>query len=115
MIEAAKVIASRVSGSILIKGGHLAEAANDLVYANKEVHWFESERINNPNTHGTGCTLSSAIACQMAQGQSLEKSIEIAKAYITGALKAGLDLGSGSGPLDHTYNLASHEVMCKKA
>ena len=68
-------------------------------------HWFRSERIDNPNTHGTGCTLSSAIACNLADGRTLAKSIENAKKYLTGALAAGLDLGHGSGPLEHTYAL----------
>lgn len=105
MIAAAQRIALMVSGSILIKGGHLKDAASDLLYFDGKVHWFKSERVNNLNTHGTGCTLSSAIACELAAGNSLEQSIENAKAYITGALKAGLDLGNGSGPLDHTYDL----------
>jgi hydroxymethylpyrimidine/phosphomethylpyrimidine kinase len=65
--------------------------------------WLNGERIDNPNTHGTGCTLSSAIAANLAQGLSIEESVKAAKEYLTGALKAGLNLGSGSGPLDHTY------------
>lgn len=105
MIAAAQRIALMVPGSILIKGGHLEDAASDLLYFEGKAHWFKSERVNNPNTHGTGCTLSSAIACELAAGYSLEQSIQNAKAYITGALKAGLDLGKGSGPLDHTYCL----------
>jgi hydroxymethylpyrimidine/phosphomethylpyrimidine kinase len=103
MLRAATVIAKRVSGAILIKGGHLADDASDLLYTDGKALWFDGERVNNPNTHGTGCTLSSAIACNLAEGRSLEKSVENAKAYITGALKAGLELGRGSGPLDHMY------------
>ena len=77
--------------------------ATDLLCENGGMKWFSSPRINNPNTHGTGCTLSSAIACSLAQGLSLAESIEAAKKYLTGALGAMLDLGHGSGPLDHTY------------
>lgn len=105
MIKAAEAISKTVSGGILVKGGHLNNTANDLLYMNGEIHWFKSEKINNSNTHGTGCTLSSAIACNLAAGYTLEKSIENAKIYITGALKAGLNLGKGSGPLEHTFSL----------
>ncbi len=105
MLHAASSIAKSISGAILIKGGHLANDASDLLYMGRKALWFDGVKVNNPNTHGTGCTLSSAIACNLAAGNSLEKSVENAKAYITGALKAGLDLGHGSGPLDHTYAL----------
>ena len=77
--------------------------ATDLLYDHGEITWFSSERINNPNTHGTGCTLSSAIASNLAKGYSLKESIGRAKKYLTGALKAQLDLGKGSGPMEHTY------------
>ncbi len=103
MLRAASAIAKSTSGAILIKGGHLEDDASDLLYMDEKALWFDGEKVHNPNTHGTGCTLSSAIACNLAAGFSLEKSIKNAKAYITGALKAGLDLGRGSGPLDHTY------------
>jgi len=103
MIKAARKISERFNGAILVKGGHLVNEAVDLLYENGAIHWFKSERINNPNTHGTGCTLSSAIACNLAAGHSLEESIRRAKDYLTGALRAMLDLGKGSGPLDHTY------------
>lgn len=105
MLLAAEKIATTVAGGILIKGGHLENTANDLLYVGGKVHWFKGEKVNNPNTHGTGCTLSSAIACNLAAGESLEESIAHAKAYITGALRAGLDLGAGSGPLNHFYDL----------
>lgn len=105
MIKAAERIASFVNCGILVKGGHLVNDATDLLYNNGNIHWFKSERINNPNTHGTGCTLSSAIACNLASGKTLEESIQDAKDYLTGALKAGLNIGRGSGPLDHTYKL----------
>ena len=103
MLRAAAGIAKNVSGAVLIKGGHLENDASDLLYMNRKALWFDGEKVQNSNTHGTGCTLSSAIACNLADGYSLEKSVENSKVYITGALKAGLDLGHGSGPLDHTY------------
>ena len=105
MLRAASFISKSVSGAILIKGGHLADDASDLLYLSGKALWFDGAKVDNPNTHGTGCTLSSAIACNLAAGYSLEKSVENAKAFITGALKAGIDLGHGSGPLDHTYAL----------
>lgn len=105
MICAAQKIAERFDGAILVKGGHLVNDAIDLLYHQGRISWFKSQRINNPNTHGTGCTLSSAIACNLAAGCSLEQSIQNAKDYLTGALGAMLDLGHGSGPLDHTYNI----------
>lgn len=103
MIKAAQKISTIVSGGILIKGGHLENTANDLLYDGGKIHWFKSERVNNQNTHGTGCTLSSAIACNLANEFTLEQSITNAKEYIKGALKAGLNFGQGSGPLEHTY------------
>ncbi|MBE7031834.1 MAG: bifunctional hydroxymethylpyrimidine kinase/phosphomethylpyrimidine kinase [Ruminococcaceae bacterium] len=105
MIKAAEKISKDFAGAILIKGGHLVNDATDLLYQNGKPEWFSSERIDNPNTHGTGCTLSSAIACGLADGLSLAESIKSAKTYLTGALKAQLDLGHGSGPLEHTYNI----------
>ncbi len=105
MIKAAEKISESYSGAILIKGGHLVNDATDLLYKNNTSVWFKSERINNPNTHGTGCTLSSAIACNLAEGLSLEASVKNAKEYLTGALRAQLDLGQGSGPLMHNYQL----------
>lgn len=101
MVKAAQNI--NCGCAILIKGGHLSGDAADLLYSKEECSWFRSRRINNPNTHGTGCTLSSAIACGLAEGKSLAKSVSAAKEYLLGALGAGLNLGSGSGPLDHMY------------
>ena len=103
MVRAASAISKFASGAILIKGGHLAGRASDLLYADGKARWFSEDKVDNPNTHGTGCTLSSAVACNLAAGFNLEESIERAKAYITGALKSGLNLGKGSGPLNHTF------------
>lgn len=105
MVKAAEKISSFINGAVMLKGGHLKGAADDLLYHKGEIRWLEGERVSNPNTHGTGCTLSSAIACNLAAGNSLFDSVARAKAYVTGALKAGLDLGRGSGPLDHMYNI----------
>lgn len=104
MLIAAKEIATFISGGILIKGGHFRTSADDLLYQNGRYTWFYGEHIDNPNTHGTGCTLSSAIACNLAMGYPLQQAVKNAKDYITGALKAGLNLGNGSGPLNHTYH-----------
>ena len=105
MLKAAKAISEKIQTNVLIKGGHLQATADDLLYADGTAHWFQAPRIDNPNTHGTGCTLSSAIACNLAMGYSMEESIRNAKEYITGALKDGLDLGKGSGPLNHCYKM----------
>lgn len=103
MIKAAEKIGKHLEGSVLIKGGHLTETADDLLWHRGEIRWYKSERVDNPNTHGTGCTLSSAIASNLALGYCVEESVGNAKAYITGALKANLNLGSGSGPLNHCF------------
>ena len=89
--------------AILLKGGHLETGANDLLFIPSEdrLVWFRGEQIDNPNTHGTGCTLSSAIACNLAEGFNIEESVARAKDYITRLIGAGLDLGAGRGPLDH--------------
>ena len=105
MITAAKQIGDSYHCAVLLKGGHSINDANDLLYANRELQWFEGKRINNPNTHGTGCTLSSAIASNLAKGFSLSESVQRAKAYISGALAAMLDLGKGSGPMNHAFDL----------
>lgn len=105
MERAAEKIACYGSSAVLLKGGHLADGADDLLYEKGKYVWFSSKRIENPNTHGTGCTLSSAIACNLAAGYALERGIKNAKNYLTGALQDGLDLGAGSGPLNHMYRL----------
>ena len=105
MFSAVKHIGDNCHCAVLLKGGHSINDANDLLYANGELHWFEGKRINNPNTHGTGCTLSSAIASNLAKGFNLVESVQRAKDYISGALAAMLDLGEGSGPMNHAYDL----------
>ncbi|MEE0714410.1 MAG: bifunctional hydroxymethylpyrimidine kinase/phosphomethylpyrimidine kinase [Blautia sp.] len=103
MVLAATEIGKYTKGAVLVKGGHLTQRADDLLYENGKEIWYHKEKIDNPNTHGTGCTLSSAIACNLAKGYSLQKSVENAKEYLTGAIQAGLDLGKGRGPLNHLY------------
>ena len=105
MIKAATHIGDRYHCAVLLKGGHSVNDANDLLYANGRRMWFEGKRINNPNTHGTGCTLSSAIAANLAKGFTLEESVQRSKDYISGALVAMLDLGKGSGPMNHAFDL----------
>ena len=105
MQTAAKTIGDKYSCAVLLKGGHSINDANDLLYANGEFKWFYGKRINNPNTHGTGCTLSSAIAANLAKGFNVSDSVRKAKEYISDALAAGLDLGQGSGPLMHNFDL----------
>lgn len=105
MIKAAEIISREYGCAVLCKGGHGINDANDLLYRNHKYRWFFGERINNKNTHGTGCTLSSAIACGLAKGSDLETSIQSAKEYVSGALKAMLVLGKGRGPLDHMWNI----------
>ena len=103
MIEAAKKISDTYHCAVLCKGGHKLNDANDLLYVNGTYQWFEGKRIDNPNTHGTGCTLSSAITSNLAKGFSMVESVNRAKDYISGALAAMLDLGKGSGPMDHGF------------
>lgn len=103
MISAAQYIGDSYGCSVLLKGGHSINDANDLLYENGNMVWFDGKRIDNPNTHGTGCTLSSAIASNLAKGLSLAVSVEKAKEYISEALSEGLDLGKGSGPMKHNY------------
>lgn len=107
MIRAAAKISTTYHCAVLCKGGHQLNDANDLLYRNRSFHWFYGERIENPNTHGTGCTLSSAIASNLAKGYGLDESVERAKEYISGALGAMLDLGKGSGPMNHAFDLHS--------
>ena len=105
MEAAAKKIGDSYHCSVLLKGGHNINDANDLLYSDGQLRWFYGKRIDNPNTHGTGCTLSSAIAANLAKGCTLAQSVQRAKEYISGALGAMLDLGRGSGPMDHAFML----------
>ena len=105
MEAAARTISQRYGCAVLCKGGHQINDADDLLWRSGCGKWFRGKRIANPNTHGTGCTLSSAIAANLAKGYDLDQSVERAKAYISGALAAMLDLGRGSGPMDHMFAL----------
>ena len=106
MLTASEKIANECHCAVLCKGGHSIENADDLLYEKGTAHWFPGTRIDNPNNHGTGCTLSSAIASNLAKGIPLVEAVSCAKTYITGALSAGLNLGKGNGPLDHGYHLS---------
>ena len=106
MIESAKIINKKYNCSVLLKGGHSINDANDLLYEDGVATWFNGKRINNPNTHGTGCTLSSAIASNLAKNYSLKESVKRAKDYISCALSYMLDLGKGSGPMNHAFDLS---------
>lgn len=108
MHTAAKKISNAYGCAVLIKGGHSVNDTNDLLYVDGDYHWFEGRRIDNSNTHGTGCTLSSAIASNLAKGFGLAESVKRAKDYISGALSAMLDLGQGSGPMNHAFDLKSN-------
>ncbi len=110
MMEAAKVIGDQYGCAVLLKGGHKVNDANDLLYHKGTCQWFYGKRIDNPNTHGTGCTLSSAIASNLAKGFPMDVSVERAKAYISGALAAMLDLGKGSGPMNHGFAITGEYV-----
>jgi len=109
MIKAAEIISNEYGCAVLCKGGHSINDANDLLYFEGVSRWFIGERIDNQNTHGTGCTLSSAIASFLAKGNDLETAIQLSKDYISGALRSMLDLGKGSGPLDHMWNINREE------
>ena len=104
MAEAAQRLVSQYGCAVLVKGGHSVQGASDvLAEPDGNLVWFRGEHIDNPNTHGTGCTLSSAIASALAQGETLSSAIRDGKAYLTGAIAAGLNLGHGSGPMDHAW------------
>lgn len=114
MIRAAEYISSRYGCAVLCKGGHSLNDANDLLYRDGTYSWFRGKRIDNPNTHGTGCTLSSAIASNLAKGFDMDESVRRAKDYISGALSAMLDLGKGSGPMNHGFDLTGEFVREKE-
>ena len=107
MEAAARKISEQYGCAVLCKGGHDLNDANDLLWKDGAGYWFNGRRINNPNTHGTGCTLSSAIAANLAKGMALEDAVRCAKEYISGALAAMLDLGHGRGPMNHLFDLKS--------
>ena len=106
MERAAEEISRQYACAVLCKGGHSINDANDLLYSGNQATWFAGKRIANPNTHGTGCTLSSAIASNLAKGHTMAEAVKLAKEYISGALGAMLDLGKGSGPMDHGYMIS---------
>ena len=108
MQKSAKQIAEAYGCNVLLKGGHSVNDASDLLYSDGQAQWLEGKKINNPNTHGTGCTLSSAIASNLAKGYGLADSVKRAKEFISGALSAMLDLGQGSGPMNHAFDLNSY-------
>ena len=105
MQAAAEKISRAYGCAVLCKGGHSLSDANDLLYIDGHCQWFRGRRIDNPNTHGTGCTLSSAIAANLSKGFPLDQAVSRAKAYLSGALEAMLDLGQGSGPMNHAFAL----------
>ena len=113
MIEAAGKISETYHCAVLCKGGHSINDANDLLYYDGKYCWFEGKRIDNPNTHGTGCTLSSAIASNLAKGYDLQTAVKRSKQYISGALAAMLDLGKGSGPMDHGFAIRNEYKKVK--
>ena len=110
MERAARAISEQYGCAVLCKGGHQISDADDLLWREGAGVWFRGRRIQNSNTHGTGCTLSSAIASNLAKGYDLDQSVRRAKAYISGALAAMLDLGHGSGPMDHMFDLRGESV-----
>ena len=110
MEKAAQAIGETYGCAVLCKGGHDLNDANDLLWRDGTCKWFHGRRIHNPNTHGTGCTLSSAIASNLAKGCDLDTAVERAKTYLSGALAAMLDLGAGQGPMDHLFDLKGEYV-----
>lgn len=115
MEAAARTISESYGCAVLCKGGHQINDADDLLWHGGSGRWFRGRRIQTENTHGTGCTLSSAIASELAKGLALESAVERAKAYISGALGAMLNLGHGSGPMDHMFDLKSEFIGGERA
>lgn len=111
MENAAKNIYEKYGCAVLVKGGHSVSDANDMLYDGDKATWFAGNRVNNPNTHGTGCTLSSAIASNLAKGYDIAESVQTAKDYISGSLNAMLDIGTGSGPLNHGFDVTSRYML----
>ena len=115
MERAARALGAGLPGALLLKGGHLSGSADDLLWQGGAYRWYRAPRVDNPNNHGSGCTLSSAIACNLALGHSLEDAVARAKAYITRCMEAGLDLGAGSGPLNHCFAIHSNAAQRDRA
>lgn len=108
MEKTAKIISEKYNCSVLCKGGHLdGDAWDVLTIKNGITGSIFALRIDNPNTHGTGCTLSSAVASNLAKGYSLERAVREAKSFVRNCLESGINLGSGSGPLDHYFPVKS--------
>ncbi len=105
MLAAAKKISADIPSAVLVKGGHLAQTADDLLWDDGEAHWYHAPRVDTENTHGTGCTLSSAIACGLAKGLAVSEAVRQAKEYITATLHHDPQLGHGHGPLNHVWRL----------
>lgn len=105
MREAAGRIAAMGPKYILVKGGHLKEEATDILYDGKVFYEFKAPRLKTKNTHGTGCTLSSAIAANLAKGLDVVKAVEISKKYITTAIDHAFAIGKGVGPTHHFYEI----------
>jgi hydroxymethylpyrimidine/phosphomethylpyrimidine kinase len=103
MREAAEAVLAHGPRWALIKGGHLEGEAADLLFDGHQEHWFRAERQDNRHTHGTGCTLASAVASFLSMGNEPPQAVAAAKEYITGAIRAGFPLGSGIGPVDHGW------------
>ena len=113
MLRAAETIGKTMQGAVLVKGGHRTDNADDLLWQNGQAHWFRASRVDNPNNHGSGCTLSSAIASFLALGEDLPGAVVKAKGYITAAMEAKLDLGQGSGPMWHNYAVPAGGGFCQ--
>lgn len=105
MEKSARKLSDHYQGNILIKGGHLTDSSDDLLYSGGQFYWFYGKRIDNSNTHGTGCTLSSSIACNLGKGLQLQDCIINAKSYVTGAIISDPGFGAGNGPLNHCWDL----------
>ncbi len=111
MERAARKMSEAFETAILVKGGHLEGAAADVLAEEGKETWFTTTRLENSNTHGTGCTLSSAIACRLAAGEELKTAVAHAKVYVTEAIRAGLNLGKGNGPLQHIWRFSEEELL----
>ncbi|WP_455716831.1 bifunctional hydroxymethylpyrimidine kinase/phosphomethylpyrimidine kinase [Anaerosporobacter sp.] len=109
MVKASEIIYSQYGCPVLCKGGHFGDDADDLLYIEGEIHWLTGARFDNPNTHGTGCTLSSAIAANLAKGYSMVEAVQLAKTYVAKAIAHNMKLGKGRGPLNHMWKMMQCE------